>query len=175
MDATDPRIQWLVTQAPRWRAAGEKTLLRRTPRNAGAAANGIESSGATRDRRLPRRPVAGAARYGGRAVRSADGPSLLISTEAGGEGRNLVLPPPDPLRSTLEATVVEQRIGRLDRIGRRIPVEIAYFRPPQGIGADVVRLFEHLGVFREPLAGLDPQLARIEQALEEHAFSTPPQ
>src|SRR5205085_2433433 len=66
-------------------------------------------------------------------------------------------------------SVVEQRIGRLDRIGRRIPVNIVYFRPPGGIGADVVRVFEELGLFREPLAGLEPQLAHIEGALEEMA------
>ena len=67
-------------------------------------------------------------------------------------------------------SVVEQRIGRLDRIGRRIPVEIVYFRPPAGIGSDVVRLFEKLGLFHEPLAGLEPQLAHIEGALEEIAL-----
>jgi ATP-dependent helicase HepA len=66
--------------------------------------------------------------------------------------------------------VVEQRIGRLDRIGRRIPVEVVYFRPVGGIGADVVRLFEALGLFREPLAGLEPQLAHIERSLEELAL-----
>jgi ATP-dependent helicase HepA len=67
-------------------------------------------------------------------------------------------------------SVVEQRIGRLDRIGRRIPVEIVYFRPPSGIGADVVRLFEALGVFREPVAGLEPQLAHVEAAIEQIAL-----
>ena len=36
----------------------------------------------------------------------------------------------------------------------------------RGIGADVVRLFEALGLFREPLAGLEPQLAHVEDALE---------
>ena len=66
--------------------------------------------------------------------READGPSLLVSTEAGGEGRNfefcrrLVL-----FDLPWKPSVVEQRIGRLDRIGRRIPVEIVYFRPPRGI------------------------------------------
>ena len=65
---------------------------------------------------------------------------------------------------------MEQRIGRLDRIGRRIPVDVVYFRPPGGIGADVVRLFEALGLFREPLAGLEPQLAHVEGALEEVAL-----
>jgi ATP-dependent helicase HepA len=65
---------------------------------------------------------------------------------------------------------VEQRIGRLDRIGRRIPVEIVYFRPASGIGADVVRLFERLGLFREPMAGIELQLAPVESALEAIAF-----
>jgi ATP-dependent helicase HepA len=65
---------------------------------------------------------------------------------------------------------VEQRIGRLDRIGRRIPVEIVYFRPPDGIGADVVRLFETLGLFREPVAGLEPQLAQVDGVFEEIAL-----
>jgi hypothetical protein len=30
----------------------------------------------------------------------------------------------------------------------------------------VVRVFEQLGAFREPLAGLEPQLAHVEEALE---------
>jgi ATP-dependent helicase HepA len=41
-----------------------------------------------------------------------------------------------------------------------------YFRPPAGLGADVVRLFEALGLFREPLSGLEPQLGHVEGALE---------
>jgi ATP-dependent helicase HepA len=49
-------------------------------------------------------------------------------------------------------------------------VDIVYFRPPAGIGADVVRLFEALGLFREPLAGLEPQLAHVEGAIEEIAL-----
>jgi hypothetical protein len=65
---------------------------------------------------------------------------------------------------------VEQRIGRLDRIGRRMPVRIVYFRPASGIGAGVVRLFERLGIFREPMAGIEPQLAHLESALEEIAL-----
>jgi ATP-dependent helicase HepA len=67
-------------------------------------------------------------------------------------------------------SVVEQRIGRLDRIGRRIPVAVVYFRPASGIGADVVRLFERLGLFQEPLAGLEPQLAHVEGAVEDLAL-----
>jgi ATP-dependent helicase HepA len=95
----------------------------------------------------------------------------MVSTEAGGEGRNfefcrrLIL-----FDLPWKPTVVEQRIGRLDRIGRNIPVEVVYFRPPSGIGADAVRVFETLGVFREPLAGLEPQLAHIESALDATAL-----
>ena len=65
--------------------------------------------------------------------RADDGPSILVSTEAGGEGRNfefchrLVL-----YDLPWKPSAVEQRIGRLDRIGRRMPVEIVYFRPAVG-------------------------------------------
>ncbi len=171
MDATDPRLAWLLSQAPGWRDAGEKTLvfvahreslemLRTALSNRAQLASGVfheELSPARRDTEVAR-------------FREEEGPSLLVCTEAGGEGRNfefctrLVL-----FDLPWKPSLVEQRIGRLDRIGRRIPVEIVYFRPPHGIGADVVRLFEALGVFREPLAGLEPQLAHVESALEEIA------
>ncbi len=172
MDAADPRVEWLLSNAPRWRTAKEKTLvfvahretlemLRTALSHRAQVASGVfheELSTVRRDTEVAR-------------FREPDGPSLLVSTECGGEGRNfefcrrLIL-----FDLPWKPTVVEQRIGRLDRIGRRIPVEIVYFRPPAGIGADVVRLFETLGVFREPLAGLEPQLAHVEDALEEIAL-----
>jgi ATP-dependent helicase HepA len=172
MDAGDPRLEWLVAQAPRWRDAGEKTLvfvahretlemLRTTLSHRAQLASAVfheELSPVRRDIEVAR-------------FRESGGPSLLVSTECGGEGRNfefcrrLVL-----FDLPWKPSVVEQRIGRLDRIGRRIPVDIVYFRPPRGIGADVVRLFETLGLFREPLAGLEPQLAHVEGALEEVAL-----
>ena len=168
MDANDPRLDWLLAQAPRWRHAGEKTLvfvahretldmLRTALSHRAQLATGMfheELSPARRDTEVAR-------------FREPGGPSLLVSTECGGEGRNfefcrrLVL-----FDLPWKPTIVEQRIGRLDRIGRRIPVDVVYFRPPSGIGADVVRLFEALGLFREPLAGLEPQLAHVEGALE---------
>jgi len=172
MDAADPRLDWLLSQAPLWRDAGEKTLvfvahretlemLRTALSHRAQLASGVfheELSPARRDTEVAR-------------FREAEGPSLLVSTECGGEGRNfefcrrLVL-----FDLPWKPSVVEQRIGRLDRIGRRIPVDIMYFRPPGGIGGDVVRLFEALGLFREPLAGLEPQLAHVEGALEEIAL-----
>ena len=172
MDAGDPRVEWLLSQAPRWRHARDKTLvfvahretldmLRTTLSHRAQLATGVfheDLSPAQRDIEVAR-------------FREPEGPSLLISTESGGEGRNfefchrLVL-----FDLPWKPSVVEQRIGRLDRIGRRIPVEIVYFRPPAGIGSDVVRLFETLGLFREPLAGLEPQLVHVEGALEEIAL-----
>ena len=172
MDAADPRLEGRLAQAPRWRDAGEKTLvfvahretlemLRTSLGNRAQLATGVfheELPPARRDTEVAR-------------FREPGGPSLLVSTECGGEGRNfefcrrLVL-----FDLPWKPSVVEQRIGRLDRIGRRIPVDIVYFRPPGGVGADAVRLFEALGLFREPLAGLEPQLAHVEGALEEIAL-----
>jgi ATP-dependent helicase HepA len=172
MDAGDPRLRWLLSQAPRWRDAKEKTLvfvahretlemLRTALSHRAQLATGAfheELSTARRDTEVAR-------------FREAHGPSLLISTECGGEGRNfefcrrLVL-----FDLPWRPSIVEQRIGRLDRIGRHLPVEIVYFRPPGGIAAEVVRLFETVGLFREPLAGLEPQLAHIEAALEDMAL-----
>jgi ATP-dependent helicase HepA len=172
-DEVDPRMAWLARQAPRWQDAGEKTLVfvahretlesvradlsRRAQLATGVFHEGLSS--ARRDIEVAQ-------------FRLAEGPSLLVSTECGGEGRNfefcrrLVLfdLPWSPL-------VVEQRIGRLDRIGRRLPVEVVHFVPPEGVGRDAARLFEALGLFREPLAGLEPELARVEAALEMAALS----
>jgi ATP-dependent helicase HepA len=172
-DARDPRVAWLAARAPRWRDAGEKTLvfvahretlewLREALSRHAQLATGVfheDLSSARRDIEVAQ-------------FRLPEGPSLLVSTECGGEGRNfefcrrLVLfdLPWSPL-------VAEQRIGRLDRIGRRLPVEVSYFVPPEGTGRDAARLFAELGLFREPLAGLEPELARVEAALEVAALT----
>lgn len=171
-DGEDPRVDWLVQQAPQWKAAGEKSLifvahretldmLRTALTHRAQLASGVfheTLSAARRDIEVAQ-------------FRRPEGPSLLISTECGGEGRNfefchrLVL-----FDLPWSPVVVEQRIGRLDRIGRRLPASIVYFRPAAGIGADVARLFEAIGLFREPLAGLEPELAPLEGALEAAAL-----
>ena len=171
-DARDPRLHWLATNARRWKQAGEKTLVfvahreslelvRTALSHRAQLASGVfheALSAARRDIEVAR-------------FRQPEGPSLLVSTECGGEGRNfefchrLVLfdLPWDPV-------AVEQRIGRLDRIGRRMPVEVLFFPPPSGVGADTVRLYDAIGLFREPLVGLEPQLAGVEDALEATAL-----
>jgi ATP-dependent helicase HepA len=172
MDAVDPRVEWLLKQAPRWRENKDKTLVFVAHRETLEMLRTLLSqraqvaTGMFHELLTPARRDTEVARF-----REFDGPSLLISTECGGEGRNfefckrLVL-----FDLPWKPSVVEQRIGRLDRIGRKIPVDILYFRPQAGIGRDVVRLFEALGLFSEPLAGLEPQLAPIEGALERVAL-----
>jgi len=167
-DASDPRVAWLVREARAWKDAGQKTLvfaahretlemLRTAFTHHAQLATGVFHESLT----SARRDIEVA------QFRRPEGPSLLVSTECGGEGRNfefchrLVL-----FDLPWNPVVVEQRIGRLDRIGRRLPVSIVYFRPPSGTGAEAARLMEGIGVFREPLAGLEPQLAHVEDALD---------
>jgi ATP-dependent helicase HepA len=168
-DVEAATLEWLLANAPRWRDAKEKSLvfvahretlemLRTALSHRAQLATGTfheELSAAQRDTQVAR-------------FREPGGPSLLVSTEAGGEGRNfefcrrLVL-----FDLPWRPTVVEQRIGRLDRIGRSIPVEIVYFRPADGPGADVVRRYERLGIFREPLAAVDPTALLTDQLVGE--------
>ena len=167
-DAADPRIAWLAASARAWKERGEKTLvfaahldtleLLRTElsRRAQLATAGFH------ERLSPARRDIEVAQF-----RLPSGPSLLVSTEAGGEGRNfefchrLVL-----FDLPWNPATVEQRIGRLDRIGRTREVEIVFFPPPSGLGAQVARAFEQVGLFREALAGLEPELASLDAAIE---------
>lgn len=168
----DPRLDWLGEMAPKWRAAGDKTLVFVAHRES------LETIKTAMSRRAQLRVALfhedlspGQRDIEVAQFRLPTGASMLISTECGGEGRNfefctrLVLfdLPWNPM-------VVEQRIGRLDRIGRTIPVEIAYFMPPEGVGAAVARLHESLGLFREPLGGLERELSHVEPVIEELAL-----
>jgi ATP-dependent helicase HepA len=169
----DPRVAWLAHRAARWQKARDKTLVfvaqRETLemiRSAMSQKQQIRTGVFHEDLSSGQRDIEVA------QFRLASGPSMLVSTECGGEGRNfefctrMVLfdMPWNPMQ-------IEQRIGRLDRIGRQIPVEIVYFKPPTGMGRVVADLFESLGLFSEPLGGLERELSRIEPVLEELALS----
>jgi ATP-dependent helicase HepA len=99
--------------------------------------------------------------------RDPEGPMLLLSGEAGGEGRNFQFAcqlvcldlPDSPL-------VLEQRIGRLDRLGQSRPVEI-HVLPEPGEEAFLADLYQkEIGIFDEPVGGLDAVLASVPQELE---------
>jgi len=173
----DPRALWLVRQAPRWRKAGEKTLVfvahietlewlktaieRETGQRVGIFHEAL----------APARADIEVAQF-----RLSAGPAILIATECGGEGRNfqfcrrLVL-----FDLPWNPGLVEQRIGRLDRIDRRRPVEILFFRPPAGLGRDIAALYERIGVLREPLAGLEGTFSGVEAAIEAAAAGEIPE
>jgi ATP-dependent helicase HepA len=99
--------------------------------------------------------------------RDPEGPMVLLSGEAGGEGRNFQFAchlvcadlPESPL-------VLEQRIGRLDRLGQTRPVEIHLVVEP-GEEAFLADLYQHeIGIFVEPVGGLDAVLASLPEELE---------
>ena len=106
------------------------------------------------------------------AFRDHSGPRILVSTEAGGEGRNLQFChtmvnydlPWNPMR-------IEQRIGRLDRIGQRSPVTIINLAVAGTIEERVVDVLERrIQVFVATVGGLDPILGRIEAKLRDLIF-----
>src|SRR5512137_2420442 len=98
--------------------------------------------------------------------RDREGPMLLLSGESGGEGRNFQFAshlvcldlPDSPL-------TLEQRIGRLDRLGQSRPVEI-HLLPEPGEEAFLADLYEkEIGIFEEPVGGLDAVLASVPDEL----------
>ncbi len=161
----DARVLWLIDQARGWAKRREKALVflrdvsellalqelleARIQLRVPVFHEGLDA--ATRDIEVAN-------------FRDSPAPVLLCS-EAGGEGRNFQFCewmvhfdlPIDPV-------LLEQRIGRLDRIGRTNPVEIYYFRH-KDVEPDVAGLFERLGVFERPAAGLDRALTPVRSAL----------
>jgi ATP-dependent helicase HepA len=107
--------------------------------------------------------------------RDPEGPKFLVCTEVGGEGRNFQFAhhlvnydlPWSP-------AAMEQRIGRLDRIGQTMPVEIHVFEPRGTFSAELVGLFaDSIGVFGETIGGLDAVLEEVETKLAELALASP--
>lgn len=99
--------------------------------------------------------------------REQDGLQILVSTEAGGEGRNFQFChmlvnydlPWNPMK-------VEQRIGRIDRIGQKHPVTIFNMSTTGTIEERVLEvLTRRIGLFEETVGGLDPILGDVERDL----------
>jgi ElaB/YqjD/DUF883 family membrane-anchored ribosome-binding protein/CheY-like chemotaxis protein len=94
---------------------------------------------------------------------------ILISTEAGGEGRNFQFChilvnydlPWNPMK-------VEQRIGRIDRIGQRKPVFIYNLACAGTLEERVLNVLQdRIGLFEESVGSLDPILGEIERDIEQ--------
>ena len=101
-----------------------------------------------------------------RSFKASD--QILISTEAGGEGRNFQFChlmvnydlPWNPMR-------IEQRIGRLDRIGQKKPVLIYNLFCEGTVEEHVIEVLERrIGLFEESVGSLDPILGEVERDIE---------
>ena len=101
--------------------------------------------------------------------RNDSGPQILISTEAGGEGRNFQFChilvnydlPWNPM-------LVEQRIGRVDRIGQEHAVSIFNLWVKDTIEERVLDVLEkRIRVFEETVGGLDPILGDTEDNIRD--------
>jgi ATP-dependent helicase HepA len=95
---------------------------------------------------------------------TGQGAQILVSTEAGGEGRNFQFChilvnydlPWNPMK-------VEQRIGRVDRIGQEDPVVIFNFHVKGTIEGRILEVLERrINIFEEAVGGLDPILGEAE-------------
>ncbi len=84
----------------------------------------------------------------------ADGPRLLIASEIGAEGRNFQFARHLILWDLpLDPDLLEQRIGRLDRIGQRFDVDIHVFAPANTPQALLLRWYDQaLDAFAAPTA-----------------------
>lgn len=100
--------------------------------------------------------------------RDNKGSQVLISTEAGGEGRNFQFChtlvnydlPWNPMK-------VEQRIGRVDRIGQEHEVRIFNLFTKDTIEERVLDVLERrINVFEETVGGLDPILGDTENDIK---------
>ncbi len=100
---------------------------------------------------------------------------VLVSTEAGGEGRNLQFChvmfnfdlPWNPMK-------VEQRIGRIDRIGQTRPVTIVNLAKEGTIEERVLTvLSDRIRLFEESVGSLDPILGEVERDIENLVLLSP--
>ena len=109
------------------------------------------------------------------ACRRGDGPQILVSTEAGGEGRNLQFShlvinydlPWNPMK-------IEQRIGRVDRKGQNHPVSVFNFHVKGTIESRILDVLEkRIHLFEGAIGELEPILgdaeASIRKALRQSA------
>lgn len=105
--------------------------------------------------------------------RFRDHSDVLLSTEAGGEGRNLQFAnvlvnfdlPWNPMK-------VEQRIGRLDRIGQTRPVQIFNLVCEGTLEERILEVLrDRIRLFEESIGALDPILGDVEKDIERLALS----
>ena len=165
LDEEDPRVAWLIEQLSDWQEGGEKALV---------FVNAAESAKRLADTltRVTGKRVFVFHEQMGTKQRDIELAQFrlsqttpLVSSGAGGEGRNFqfcdyvvhIELPDDPV-------VLEQRIGRLDRIGRVDDIPIFYFRydGPEG---RLATIYERVGIFADAAIGSSPAMIHLRNAL----------
>ncbi len=101
--------------------------------------------------------------------RDPAGPALMLSTEAGGEGRNFQFCNKVVLYDLpWRPATIEQRIGRVDRVGqaRDVHVLVPYFKG--GYEAAILKVMqESIGVLDRTVGGIDHALEYVSDRLAE--------
>ena len=161
----DERVLWLANQLNLWRREGKKALIFVNDAQRAVRLHRALSHAAHMDlfmfhERMPtkERDIE-LSRF-----RLSASPGLVTSG-AGSEGRNFqfchvlvhVDLPADP-------TVLEQRIGRLDRIGREGDIPIYYFTHA-GPGAELAQAYAQLGIFEDASVGSSPAMVLLRDYL----------
>ncbi len=153
----EPRVAWLSNAAKEWHANKEKALIFvESERKAADLARRLETTTGFRAFVFAEGMNASQRDIELAEFRTSPSP-LMVTSGAGSEGRNFQFCdhlvhfdlPEDPL-------VLEQRIGRLDRIGRTADVPVVYFRA-EGAAGDLARDLEARDLFATAHAG-----ARVE-------------
>ena len=105
--------------------------------------------------------------------RDRKGPQVMLCTEAGGEGRNFqfchrVVLYDLPWRPS----TVEQRIGRVDRVGQKRDVQVYVPHFNSGFEAAIVKIMQQsIGVLSQTVGGIDHALEYVNLQLAELILS----
>ncbi|MEZ4272267.1 MAG: helicase-related protein [Myxococcota bacterium] len=105
--------------------------------------------------------------------RDVHGPQVMLSTEAGGEGRNFQFCHQVVLYDLpWRPATIEQRIGRIDRVGQAhdVHVLVPYFK--SGYEAAILKVMqESIGVLDRTVGGIDHALEYVSDRLAELVLS----
>lgn len=151
LEVQDPRVAWLVKAANEWKNEGKKALVFVENATRAQALNDVLTRELMGRVFMFHERMSTGARDIELAQFQLSKSPVLVSSGAGSEGRNFqfcdVLVHLDLPRDPM---VLEQRIGRLDRIGRTEDISIVYFRKPDD---EVVKNYESMRIFEEATMG----------------------
>lgn len=165
LDATDERVIWLTERSKEWHHTKSKSLVFvNSPERANRLKETLERTTGLRVWAF-HEEMASTERDIQLSEFRASTCTILVSSGAGSEGRNFQFCdrvvhadlPDDPL-------VLEQRIGRVDRLGRVEDVGVVYFTGVENTLADS---YAALGLFDEVTDGTSPVLEPVRSALRE--------